>query len=247
MAEGMIQYRVPLSVAVVRYVKGAFPTGRASRSEFWWALLFSYILNWGVSGVLGGTTLYGCFFWAVVGLLFSLGCRRMHDIGRPGWWCLVPLYNLYLSILPSEQVENKYGRVPNTQPVEESGTTKKIILFVMAVSALVGLVASSMGDNSHNGSSSRISQSALDDDGGIDGQLLSEMILQAQIDQDRRDRYNEYAQAEREKARKEQQQKRDEWMQYHKRKQQIIDDEYQRQRAREGCQNGVPAHQLYWK
>ena len=28
--------------------------------------------------------------------MFSVGCRRMHDIGKSGWWQIVPFYNLIL-------------------------------------------------------------------------------------------------------------------------------------------------------
>ena len=39
----------------------------------------------------------------------ALAVRRMHDIGKSGWYNLIPIYNLYLSITPSEQSDNEWG------------------------------------------------------------------------------------------------------------------------------------------
>ena len=119
------QYRVPLFVAAMRYAKGVSPKGRASRSEFWWGLRFAYVLHLGLSVIMGGTSLYGWLFLALMVLLVLLGWRRMHDIGRPGWWCLVPFYNLYLSMLPSEQADNMFGPVPNVQSLSKKSLLQR--------------------------------------------------------------------------------------------------------------------------
>jgi uncharacterized membrane protein YhaH (DUF805 family) len=39
----------------------------------------------------------------------AVGCRRMHDVGRSGWFQLVPIYNLILALTPSNPGTNKYG------------------------------------------------------------------------------------------------------------------------------------------
>lgn len=75
-------------------------TGRARRSEFWWFMLFVFLVNL-VASILDtslGTTINQdrC---GVFQLLCSLAlflpvlaacARRMHDIGRSGWWALLP-------------------------------------------------------------------------------------------------------------------------------------------------------------
>jgi uncharacterized membrane protein YhaH (DUF805 family) len=33
--------------------------------------------------------------------LISCGARRMHDVGKSGWFQLIPFYNLYLLVQPS--------------------------------------------------------------------------------------------------------------------------------------------------
>ena len=79
-------------------------SGRASRSEYWWFVLFTVILNI-VIGII--------FCWSenalnivsgLVGLALllpglGLCVRRLHDIGKSGWWLLIALIPVVGSIL----------------------------------------------------------------------------------------------------------------------------------------------------
>ena len=38
--------------------------------------------------------------------------RRVHDVGKSGWFCLIPIYNLILALTPGDEGENKYGSDP---------------------------------------------------------------------------------------------------------------------------------------
>ena len=111
-------------------------SGRSSRSEYWWVYLaeqivfmplymFSNVLqvliendqNAGVAilGVIVG------LISAVLGLALlipglSLGCRRLHDIGKSGWWqllafipCIGGIILLIWTIKESDPGENEYG------------------------------------------------------------------------------------------------------------------------------------------
>ncbi|MBP3220695.1 MAG: DUF805 domain-containing protein [Neisseriaceae bacterium] len=84
--------------------------GRASRSEYWWWLLFILIIYIAMAYIIPTMVLraahttnqfIGLFAWffgsAIAGFTFNLitiipttsvGIRRMHDIGKSGWWCL---------------------------------------------------------------------------------------------------------------------------------------------------------------
>lgn len=74
--------------------------GRASRSEFWWFMLFICLVNAGVSllmlilpPVIGGS------FSLIVSLLLlppnlGLTVRRFHDRNLSGWWILLPILAL---------------------------------------------------------------------------------------------------------------------------------------------------------
>ncbi len=66
-------------------------TGRARRAEYWWFILFGVIVSVVASivdALLGAKTV-GVGTIVSLGLLIpqlAVGVRRLHDIGRSGWW-----------------------------------------------------------------------------------------------------------------------------------------------------------------
>jgi|TARA_B110000914_G_scaffold12445_1_gene9819 hypothetical protein len=66
--------------------------GRASRSEYWYFVLF-YAGIGGVSSVYV-PVISNVFLLATLIPAASAGCRRMHDVGRSGWFQIIPLINL---------------------------------------------------------------------------------------------------------------------------------------------------------
>ena len=74
-------------------------SGRASRSEFWWFYLFVVLLGWFaniMASVTYGVQPIATIVPAIVNLIFvvpfiAAGTRRLHDIGKSGWWQLILL------------------------------------------------------------------------------------------------------------------------------------------------------------
>lgn len=70
-------------------------SGRASRSEYWWFYLFTILMSWGATIVDGAVASSGDpMVEIVVTLVFfvpiiAAGCRRLHDMGKSGWWQLL--------------------------------------------------------------------------------------------------------------------------------------------------------------
>ena len=66
--------------------------GRASRSEYWFFILFT------ISGVLLTSFINpgvnAVFTLGTILPTIAVGCRRMHDVGRSGWFQAIPLINL---------------------------------------------------------------------------------------------------------------------------------------------------------
>ena len=63
-------------------------SGRASRSEYWWFILFTVIAR------IVTTFIPGVGFIVSLGLLLpslSATARRLHDTNRTGWWILLPI------------------------------------------------------------------------------------------------------------------------------------------------------------
>lgn len=95
-------------------------TGRANRPQFWYFFLFVFIITFVLAFI--DTLLFGR---SLLSLIFSLatlvpnvclGIRRLHDLGKPGWWYwifLVPFIGsiilLVLFCLPGENKANAYG------------------------------------------------------------------------------------------------------------------------------------------
>jgi uncharacterized membrane protein YhaH (DUF805 family) len=98
-----------ISACMKKYVTFA---GRASRSEFWYFYLFyliMYVIGIIVGMSIGSLNIMYLFilpFWLP---LLSAGIRRMHDVGRSGWFILVPIYNIVLWCTKSNSGTNKYG------------------------------------------------------------------------------------------------------------------------------------------
>lgn len=72
-------------------------SGRAPRAEFWWFFLFQFLLSV-AAGILSEK------FGSLVNLALLLpalavGTRRLHDIGRTGWWQLLMLTGIGLLVL----------------------------------------------------------------------------------------------------------------------------------------------------
>jgi uncharacterized membrane protein YhaH (DUF805 family) len=61
--------------------------GRASRSEYWWWFLFLVLGN--VAAGLISETVNGLFSLATLLPTIAVGCRRLHDIDKSGWWQLL--------------------------------------------------------------------------------------------------------------------------------------------------------------
>ena len=126
----MYQRQVSFKEAVVRALTQNYCnfSGRASRSEYWWVYLFTCIVSWVVSIVVSlfSSELSIMYIASmVVGLAFllpSLGIavRRLHDIGKSGWWMFISLIPLIGAIIllvwwckDSQMEPNEYGPVPN--------------------------------------------------------------------------------------------------------------------------------------
>lgn len=94
------------------------PQGRASRSEFWWFVLFTFICNF-VLGVLSIGSLSILFSIVVFLPSLMVTIRRHHDGNRSGWWTLlifIPLIGLLVHIFwfvqPGTDGPNEYGDDP---------------------------------------------------------------------------------------------------------------------------------------
>lgn len=98
-------------------------SGRARRKAYWMFVLFWFIaavIAGIVDYILGTNGIFGSLY--VLGTLLpylALSIRRLHDIGKSGWWFfiqLVPLIGgiwlLVLYVTDSQPGDNAYGPNP---------------------------------------------------------------------------------------------------------------------------------------
>ena len=117
-------------LALSRY---AVFSGRSQRSEFWFFALFSSLIQLGlylVDSMLGWTFMadgleYGALSTiALLALLvpgLSVSARRLHDIGKSGWWQLLILLPflgvivlIYFWARDGQAGQNAYGDNPKS-------------------------------------------------------------------------------------------------------------------------------------
>jgi uncharacterized membrane protein YhaH (DUF805 family) len=92
------------------FSKYATFSGRASRSEYWYFYLL-YVIVYFVAGFVDPTSngiLTNLVLLAFVLPLLSAAVRRMHDVGKSGWFLLIPIYGFILAVSGSTG-DNQYG------------------------------------------------------------------------------------------------------------------------------------------
>lgn len=108
--------------------KYAVFSGRSHRTGFWYFILFSFPISLGltiIDRVLGFAApggdvglLSGLFALAILVPTLAVGARRLHDIGKSGWWQLIVLIPLIGAIVliyffVQDSVPGTNGHGPN--------------------------------------------------------------------------------------------------------------------------------------
>ena len=86
-------------------------------------IIVNFVINI-VEGIIGtGGAISGLYSLAVLVPQIALGTRRLHDIGKSGWWqlaALVPVLGwlalLFFYVQGSQAGDNKYGPNPSSAP-----------------------------------------------------------------------------------------------------------------------------------
>jgi uncharacterized membrane protein YhaH (DUF805 family) len=110
-------------------------SGRARRKEYWMFVLTNIIIAFFIGLIAGflasllgsGTQIPGIVYnLAVLIPSIAVGVRRMHDLGKSGWYIIIPIYNLILACTEGDQGTNEYGPDPKNdfEEINEIGTTE---------------------------------------------------------------------------------------------------------------------------
>ncbi|MGZ5043338.1 MAG: DUF805 domain-containing protein [Methylobacter sp.] len=102
-------------------------SGRTGRKAYWMFVLYNFIVTFAISSVghfldvslgSGSKLSEGLNIFYNLGIFFpgtAAAVRRMHDVGRSGWWILFPVINVVFLCTKGHAGENKYGHDPKTQ------------------------------------------------------------------------------------------------------------------------------------
>ena len=76
-------------------------SGVSSRSQYWYFILGTTIATVIAQVAFGD---FGGNLVSIITLLptIAVAVRRMHDVGKSGWFILIPIYNLVLVLSPSK-------------------------------------------------------------------------------------------------------------------------------------------------
>jgi uncharacterized membrane protein YhaH (DUF805 family) len=78
-----------------------------------------------IGGAIGFIWLGTIYALAALIPNIALAIRRMHDVGKSGWYCLIPIYNLILCCTDSVPGSNEYG--PNPKGIGNNANDDQLI------------------------------------------------------------------------------------------------------------------------
>jgi len=112
--------------------------GRSRRSAYWYSVLFTALISMAIGIAFPGHTVDNVRQQSVISDLWSLatflpslavGVRRLHDVGRSGWylcWALLPIVGWIFLIVAlakdGDKEANKYGQPVTGDSASSKGT-----------------------------------------------------------------------------------------------------------------------------
>ena len=94
-------------------------SGRARRSEYWYFVLMYMIIYLALIFLAIAIPMLSILALIFVLAVFipnlAVAVRRMHDVGKSGWFILIPIYNLILACTEGTHGANQYGADPKAE------------------------------------------------------------------------------------------------------------------------------------
>ena len=142
-------YRIGFPAAIGRFFqKYAVFTGRASKGEFWWVILFLFLVNI----VLGLVVLplpatfstWIARAWSLATLIpfLAVGVRRIHDTNKPTAWILLPALPMLIGEAISWFSDMQATELENLATMSSTQTTQYITTGAgVGVLELIGVIS----------------------------------------------------------------------------------------------------------
>ncbi len=124
MQEYLEKFKAIFNKYFVDYLKTNYTNfeGRVSRSQYWYFVL-CYVVVAIPLAIIDGILFQSQVLTLILSLALivpqiGIGVRRLHDLGKPGWWyfmVLIPLVGpialLVLFCMKGENKDNQYGKI----------------------------------------------------------------------------------------------------------------------------------------
>jgi uncharacterized membrane protein YhaH (DUF805 family) len=90
--------------------------GRIRRMEFGVTMIIYMVVYFGIMALMASAGDVGAIaailFIPMVWFIWAQGAKRCHDIGKSGWWQLIPFYVFVMLFQDGDKIRNEYGSSP---------------------------------------------------------------------------------------------------------------------------------------
>lgn len=173
-SQGGVEPRFTVKEAIGECLsKYATLTGRSRRSEYWWFGLFVLILTLipsglaiATEGILGktenafcivllmGVASFGVVLWTIIPSL-AVQTRRLHDVGRSGWWIvggvvvglLYPIAKSVVLGFEALDCDNEVQNLIDAFQVSTVGGTVMLLLALVGLGLSIAVFVFSLQDS----------------------------------------------------------------------------------------------------
>ena len=76
-------------------------SGNSTRAQYWYFILATNLATF-IGSFMVGEMLGNLISLLSIIPTIAAAVRRMHDVGKSGWFILIPIYNLILLVTPSK-------------------------------------------------------------------------------------------------------------------------------------------------
>ena len=121
--------------------------GRIRRSTYWSRVIVATAINALAQFMIKADTDSSlgilCSIVILLTGVFSIiqGVKRMHDVGKSGWYILIPIYNLILAFTDGTTGGNEYGENPKEKNPQEDELYNGIMTLLFSAFVTCGIYA----------------------------------------------------------------------------------------------------------
>ena len=119
--------------------------GRIRRSTYWARVIVATAIQILAQFMAKSdpSTAILCLIVILITGIFSIiqGVKRMHDIGKSGWYIIIPIYNLILNFTDGTPGDNEYGENPKEKNPQEDELYNGIMTLLFSAFVTCGIYA----------------------------------------------------------------------------------------------------------